>query len=111
MDNGWAASNIVFGQGGALHHSGVSRDMQCCAFKSSYQVANGKSKNIYKDPIDSSKKSKQGKFSLIRDDEGKYITLQKVSNIQENDLLKEVFRNGKLLIDYTLEEVKANLNS
>jgi nicotinamide phosphoribosyltransferase len=108
VDNGWATSNIVFGQGGALHHSGVSRDMQRCAFKSSYQVADGIGKNIFKDPIDGSKKSKKGRLALVyRDD--KYGTLEEVEGVVEDDLLVEVFRNGELLIEYSLDEVKANL--
>jgi len=108
LENGWAASNIVFGQGGALHHTGVSRDMQRCAFKSSHQVANGISKNIFKDPIDGSKKSKKGRLALVyRND--KYETLQEVEGVIEDDLLVEVFRDGELLVEYSLDEVKTNL--
>lgn len=110
LDNGWAASNIVFGQGGALHHSGVSRDLQRCAFKSSYQVASGIGKNIYKDPIDGSKKSKKGELALVYRDE-KYTTLEEVEGVVEDDLLVEVFRNGELLIEYSLDDVKTNLSN
>lgn len=109
IDNSWAASNIVFGQGGALHHSGVSRDMQRCAFKSSYQEADGLGKSIFKDPIDGSKKSKKGHLALVHRN-GKYETLQEVEGVVEDDLLVEVFRDGKLLVDYTLDEIKANIN-
>jgi nicotinamide phosphoribosyltransferase len=109
LENKWAASNLVLGQGGALHHSDVSRDMQRFAFKSSYQVANGVGKNIYKDPIDGSKKSKKGKLALIVKD-GRYETLEEVEGKVEGDLLIEVFRDGELLVEYSLEDVKRNLN-
>ena len=106
--NGWAASNVVFGMGGALH-SKVNRDTQRCAFKSSFQIANGEEKMIFKDPIDSSKKSKKGKLALLCQD-GVYRTIEEVNEPIENDLLVPVFKNGKLLIDYTLEDCKNNLN-
>lgn len=111
LDAGWASSNIVFGQGGALCHTQVSRDMQRCAFKSSYQVANGVGKNIYKDPIDGSKKSKKGRLALIRDENSKYKTIEEVNGEIEGDLLVPVFSNGGLLIDYTFDEVKNNQNN
>ena len=63
--NGWAAENIIFGMGGGLHTS-VNRDTQRNAFKCSAQLRNGKWIDIYKNPLDSSKKSKTGRFlSLI----------------------------------------------
>ena len=110
VDNGWAASNVVFGQGGALHHSGVSRDMQRCAFKSSHQVAGGIEKNIFKDPIDGSKMSKKGRLALLKKD-GKFITLEEVGGNVKDDILIEVFRDGDLLVDYSLDEIKSNLTS
>ena len=57
--NGWAAENIIFGMGGGLHTS-VNRDTQRNAFKCSAQLRNGKWIDIYKNPLDSSKKSKTG---------------------------------------------------
>ena len=62
--NGWAAENIIFGMGGGLHTS-VNRDTQRNAFKCSAQLRNGKWIDIYKNPLDSSKKSKTGRFKLI----------------------------------------------
>ncbi len=107
--NKWSLENIVFGMGGALHQK-VNRDTQRFAFKSSYQVCDGKGKNIYKDPLDQSKTSKKGRLALIREKNGVYETIQELDNVVQNDLLKEVFKNGKLLIDYTLNEVKENID-
>ncbi len=106
----WASSNLVFGMGGGLLQK-VNRDTQRCAFKSSYQVANGKGKAIFKDPIDGSKKSKRGRLALILEG-GVYRT---VENVPENtmllgDELVPVFKDGVLLKEYTLDEVKENLN-
>ena len=64
--NGWAAENIIFGMGGGLHTS-VNRDTQRNAFKCSAQLRNGKWIDIYKNPLDSSKKSKTGRFKLINE--------------------------------------------
>lgn len=110
-DEKWAASNLVFGMGGGLLQK-VWRDIQRCAFKSSYQVELGKGKAIFKDPIDTSKRSKSGKLVLLEDAFGSYYTLENQEAEEPNgmDLLVPVFLNGELLVDYTLDEVKANLN-
>ena len=105
----WSSENIVFGMGGALHQK-VNRDTQRFAFKSSYQVCNGKGKNIYKDPLDTSKTSKRGRLSLIHDWNDSFTTMQELESVDPDDLLKEVFRDGELLIDYTLDDVKKNLD-
>lgn len=110
IKNGWCATNLIAGMGSALNQSEVKRDTQRCAFKSSYQVSGGVEKNIFKDPLDGSKKSKKGRLALIYED-GKYKTLQEVNGSIEGDLLVEVFRNGELLVDYSLDEVKSNLNN
>jgi nicotinamide phosphoribosyltransferase len=99
---GWAASNIIFGMGGGLH-TAVNRDTQRNAFKCSAQLRDGVWHDIFKNPLDSSKKSKTGRFKLIKqnnsfrtvsiDDEGK-------------DYLQTVFRNGELLIDDKFSEIK-----
>ena len=57
--NGWAAENIIFGMGGGLH-TAVNRDTQRNAFKCSAQKRNGVWHDIFKNPLDSSKKSKTG---------------------------------------------------
>lgn len=108
QDARWATSNLVFGMGGALHQK-VNRDTQRCAFKSSYQVANGAEKEIFKDPIDKSKRSKRGKLALIKIYD-RYETRERCDD-DNHDLLVPVFKNGKLLVDYTLDQMKENINS
>jgi nicotinamide phosphoribosyltransferase len=105
---GFSADNLIFGMGGALH-SKVNRDTQCFAFKSSYQVCDGVGIAIYKDPIDGTKRSKKGKLALIIEN-GEYKTIQKFNSTKDNiDLLVPVFKNGELLVDMALNEVKKNL--
>ena len=59
----WAASNLVFGMGGGLLQK-VNRDTQRNAFKcSANETMDGEWHDIFKDPIDGSKKSKAGKYT------------------------------------------------
>jgi nicotinamide phosphoribosyltransferase len=99
-----AATNIVFGMGGALLQK-VDRDTQRCAFKSSYQVRNGIGYDIFKDPLDSSKASKKGKLALIQMEDGTHKTLEQTDSI-EGDRLNIVFENGNLFIDQTLDNIR-----
>ena len=100
--NGWAAENIIFGMGGGLHSS-VNRDTQRNAFKCSAQLRDGQWFDIFKNPLDSSKKSKTGRFKLIEDD-GSF----KTTSIDDGgeDILRAVFKNGELLIDEKYCDVK-----
>ena len=100
--NGWAAENIIFGMGGGLHSS-VNRDTQRNAFKCSAQLRDGQWFDIFKNPLDSSKKSKTGRFKLIEDD-GSF----KTTSIDDDgeDILRAVFKNGELLIDEKYCDVK-----
>lgn len=61
-ENKWAASNLVFGMGGGLLQK-INRDTQRNAFKcSANQTHDGKWHDVFKDPIDGSKKSKAGMY-------------------------------------------------
>ncbi|MBQ6220922.1 MAG: nicotinate phosphoribosyltransferase [Methanosphaera sp.] len=100
--NGWASQNIIFGMGGGLHTS-VNRDTQRNAFKCSAQLRNDEWIDIFKKPLDSSKKSKKGRLKLIKDDDN-YRTVSIDSDGE--DCLQTVFENGKLLIDDNFEAIK-----
>lgn len=101
--NSWAAENIIFGMGGGLHTS-TNRDTQRNAFKSSAQYRNGQWYDIYKKPLDSSKKSKKGRFKLIKT-ENSYKTVP-ITDKRE-DVLRTVFKNGELLVDDTFDDIKS----
>lgn len=102
-DYKFAANNIAFGMGGALLQK-LNRDTQRMALKCSETVCNGETIQVSKQPItDMGKASKAGHLALIKDANGKLIT---VPGPHESDLLQEVFRNGKLLQPTTLEQVR-----
>lgn len=100
--NGWAAENIIFGMGGGLH-TAVNRDTQRNAFKCSAQLRDGEWHDIFKNPLDSSKKSKTGRFKLVHENDS-----FKTVSIDEDgrDYLQTVFRNGELLIDDKFSNIK-----
>lgn len=85
---GWSADNIAFGMGGALLQK-LNRDTQKFAFKCSSITVDGQEKDVFKDPItDKGKVSKVGRFKG----------------------LKEVFRNGMVLMPESLEDIRDRLH-
>ena len=100
--NGWAAQNIIFGMGGGLH-TAVNRDTQRNAFKCSAQLRDGEWHDIFKNPLDSSKKSKTGRFKLVNVNNS-FKTLPIDS--ERDDILQTVFRNGELTVDDKFCEIK-----
>lgn len=111
ISNGYSADNVAFGMGGALLQI-VNRDTQKFAMKCSAINVDGKWLDVFKDPItDSGKRSKKGRLKLVRTlMDGKYVTMREEDFIKTptEDVLVEVFRNGKILKLYTFEEVRAN---
>lgn len=113
MAAGFCSSNYVFGMGGGLLQK-VNRDTQRFAFKCSAQKRNGEWIDIYKDPLDSSKASKRGRFQLERNAKtGHYYTTALTGDGQGDspaNLLKTVFHGyAGLGKTYTFDEVRANL--
>uniref|UniRef100_A0A914CWQ6 Nicotinamide phosphoribosyltransferase n=1 Tax=Acrobeloides nanus TaxID=290746 RepID=A0A914CWQ6_9BILA len=104
-EDGWSAENVVFGAGGALLQK-FDRDTQKCAFKCSYVNINGEGHDIYKNPAtDAGKKSKSGRLTLEKRG-NTYITIEKGLGDPKKDLLITVFENGRLLRDYSLDEIR-----
>lgn len=106
-NNRWAAENIIFGMGGGLH-TDVVRDTQRSAFKSSAQKREGKWYDIYKEPLDTSKKSKAGRFKLIKDN--KFFKTVPINDDGE-DYLQSVFKNGELLVNDSFKNIKDRAQS
>jgi nicotinamide phosphoribosyltransferase len=105
----FAADNVAFGMGGGLLQH-VNRDTQKFAMKCSAARINGKWVDVYKDPVtDPGKASKKGRLDLIRDGTTReFLTypLDAVKSSQPSELV-EVFRNGEMVKEWTLEEVRA----
>ena len=103
-DNGWAIENVIFGQGGGLLQQ-WDRDTFKFAFKVSQAVVGGLPRDVYKTPItDMGKSSKRGRLKLIRNN-GTYTTVCQTS-YEEDDELVTVFENGKMLKEYTFDEIR-----
>jgi nicotinamide phosphoribosyltransferase len=101
----WAATNVLFGSGGALLQK-MNRDTQKCAFKCCEAIVDGKARNVYKDPItDKGKQSKKGQLKLVKSG-GKLTTLTEGAGDPKDDVLVTVFQDGMLMQDWTFDEVR-----
>lgn len=110
--NKYSIDNIVFGMGGGLLQQ-VNRDTQKFAFKCSaaYRTSTGW-KDVYKDPItDKGKHSKRGKLKLVERENVEYRNKTKrYETIREDDygidVLQTVFEDGKIIKEYSFEEIQ-----
>ena len=109
-NNGYSTNNIVFGMGGGLLQK-INRDVQRFAFKSSAQCRNGVWHDIFKQPLDSSKKSKKGILALVKDDAGNYNTVQTLDINDKNNVMQTVFENGVITKEYSFEDVRRNVGT
>lgn len=101
----WATANLAFGSGGALLQR-LNRDTQKCAFKCCEIIADGVTRDVFKDPItDPGKVSKKGQLKLVKRG-GVLTTLCSGEGDREEDLLVEVFRDGVITKEWTFEEVR-----
>lgn len=101
--NGYSATNVAFGMGGALLQQ-VNRDTQKFAYKCSHAVINGESVEVFKDPVtDPGKRSKKGTLDLVYRN-GKFETISGDKNFGTQ--MTVVYENGKVLREYTLDEIR-----
>ena len=107
-NDGFSASNVAFGMGGALLQQ-VNRDTQRFAYKASAAIVNGAYRPIYKDPVtDPRKRSKDGVLDLAIIG-GKFVTKRytEFDSSYPASAMRTVFRNGELLVDDTLEIIRS----
>ncbi|MFP8967744.1 nicotinate phosphoribosyltransferase [Pokkaliibacter sp. CJK22405] len=103
---GLSADNVAFGMGGALLQK-VNRDTQRFAMKAS-AICTEYWQDVFKDPkTDPGKRSKAGRLALIRDEEGNFKTVRRDSVSERDNCLVTVFRNGTLMGEYNLTEIRA----
>ena len=114
MALGYSADNIAFGMGGALLQQ-VDRDTQKFAMKCSSALINGVWVDVQKDPItDNGKKSKAGRVQLWKSGGEWASGVTAPTGWTDKGIgpfvpmLEEVFRDGKLIRDYSFDEVRAN---
>ena len=105
----WSADNLAVGSGGGLLQQ-INRDTLKFAFKCSAVKIDGKWVDVWKDPAtDPGKQSKRGRLALIRTTEGNYKTIREEDCVFTDNILQTVFRNGVVTKEYTLDEVKKNM--
>ncbi len=106
---GQSAENIAFGMGGALLQK-VDRDTMKFAMKASAVNMGSEWRDVYKDPItDPGKRSKRGRLAVINTADMGYKTIPVEGLGRNENLLRPVYRNGELLIEYSLSEIRQNL--
>lgn len=107
---GFASTNVVLGIGSFTYQYNT-RDTFGFAMKATYGEVAGKGREIFKDPItdDGTKKSAKGLLKITLED-GQYKLYDQVNWKEEKQgELKEVFRDGKLLIDEKLSEIRKRI--
>jgi nicotinamide phosphoribosyltransferase len=103
---GWSADNIAFGMGGALLQQ-LNRDTQKFAFKSSSVTVNGEDRDVFKDPVEGHDKvSKRGRLALHFTDGAWSTGHSRRGVVDSEDRLQTVFRDGELLVDQTVTQVR-----
>lgn len=110
---GFASTNVVLGIGSYTYQYNT-RDTFGYALKSTLCVINGDEKQIFKDPKTDNgiKKSQKGRVVVLK--EGNSFKFVDGLNLNDNvtgDQLREVFRNGKLLIDEKFSEIRSRIAS
>lgn len=111
-EKGFASSNILFGVG-SFSMQYCTRDSLGMAQKATWAQVDGKGYDLFKEPkTDGPAGFKKSAKGLLRVDliDGEYVLKDQCTPEEEaGGELKEVFRDGKLLKDFTLSEVRANL--
>jgi nicotinamide phosphoribosyltransferase len=125
--NGFSCSNVLLGvgsfsmqclecDGGAL--APFTRDTFGIAIKATYCEVDGKPIQIFKDPktdTDRFKKSQRGMCAVLRGADGALecrdgYDSATIASLDGENLLKPVFRDGRMLREQTLREIRARLH-
>ncbi len=104
---GFASTNVVLGIGSFTYQYNT-RDTFGFAMKATYGEVEGVGREIFKDPItdDGTKKSAKGLLKIELEN-GEYKLYDQVSWEEEKQgELKEVFKDGKVLIEEKLSEIR-----
>jgi nicotinamide phosphoribosyltransferase len=109
---GFASTNIVFGIGSYTYQYNT-RDTFGYALKSTLCVVNGEERKLFKSPKtdDGTKTSQKGRVAVVSDNMGGYTYIDNLglNDVCSQDFLVEVFRDGKLLVDDTLANIRGRL--
>lgn len=119
--NGFAASNVALGVGSfsfqCIEEDGIlkpfTRDTFSSCIKATYCEIDGKPYPIFKNPKDGGfKKSQRGLCHVYTGSDGKLTFKDGYTseNLPMNNLLETVFRDGKLIKEQSLQEIRRVLN-
>lgn len=120
-EKGFAVNNCTLGVGSYTYQYNT-RDTFGFCLKATHSIIRGEERQIYKDPItdkikgNNFKKSQKGLCYLFRDgDDIRYTdhhTFEEMTNPEYADnLLRPVFKDGKLLVDEDLKTIRNRLHS
>jgi nicotinamide phosphoribosyltransferase len=111
-DKGFASSNVVFGIGSYTYQY-VTRDSFGFAMKATYAEVNGEGSELFKDPITDSGTKKSAKGLLrVECEDGKFVLYDQQTKEQEaQGCLQTVFKNGKLVKETSIEEIRNRINA
>ena len=102
--------NLAFGMGGALLQ-GVDRDTLGFAMKANSIVVNGDRRDVFKRPVtDMGKASHAGEQALIKED-GVFRTIRKDELNGRENIMREIYRDGELLIVDDFATIRARSNA
>ena len=111
-EKGFASYNVVLGIGSYTYEY-VTRDTFGFAMKATYGEVNGVGRDIFKDPKtdDGTKKSAKGLMQVYRDLQTGKLALKDQCTWEEEALgeLKTVFKDGRLKVDSSLEEIRGRV--
>lgn len=119
-NEGFACSNVALGVGSFSMHcieednmlKPFTRDTFSSCIKACYAEVDGKCYPVFKNPKDGGFKKSQKGLCFVYEENGelKYKDEYTAENIPEGNLLETVFKNGKMIKDYTLDEIRQRLN-
>jgi nicotinamide phosphoribosyltransferase len=111
---GFASYNVVLGIGSYTYEY-VTRDTFGFAMKATYGEVNGEGRAIFKDPKtdDGSKRSARGLMAVHKDPStGRYFAKDQCSWAEEaTGELKTVFKDGKLVREQSLKEIRERVGA
>ncbi|MGC4040849.1 MAG: nicotinate phosphoribosyltransferase [Flavobacterium sp.] len=109
-EKGFASTNVVLGIGSFTYQYNT-RDTFGFAMKATYGEVNGVGREIFKDPVtdDGTKKSAKGLMKIVSENNTFKLIDQVSWDEEKQGELKEVFRDGKLLVDASLAKIRARV--
>ena len=107
---GFASTNVILGIGSYTYQYNT-RDTFGFAMKATYGEVNGEGRAIFKDPItdDGTKKSAKGLMKITLENSAYKLTDNVSWEEEKQGELVEIFCDGKLVVDWTLADIRQKM--